>query len=63
MWNTYSLGTGIARSLWRGVWVRFSVGAVGFSLLHKAQTISRAHSASYILGIGGFFLGGKAAGE
>jgi hypothetical protein len=34
-----------------------------FSLLHVVQTCSEAHPASYPMGTGGFFLGGKAAGR
>jgi len=33
-----------------------------FSLHHRIQTGSRTHSASYLMGTGGSFSGGKAAG-
>jgi hypothetical protein len=45
----------------RGVGVRVPVGS-GFSLLHIVQTGSGAHAASYPMGTGGSFPGGKAAG-
>jgi hypothetical protein len=41
--------------------VRFPAGEF-LSLLHGAQTESGAHLASYTMGIGGSFPGGKAAG-
>jgi len=42
--------------------VRFPVGAGNFSLLHRVQTGSEANPASYPMGTGGSFPGGKAAG-
>jgi len=38
------------------------VGAGNFSLRHRVQTGSAAHPASYSIGSGGSFPGGKAAG-
>jgi hypothetical protein len=46
----------------RMIRVRFPAGAGNFSLRHRVQTGSGPHPASYPLGAGGFFLGGKAAG-
>jgi hypothetical protein len=46
----------------RGSRVRFSVGAGNFSPHHRVQNGSGAHPASYPMGTGGSFLGGKAAG-
>jgi hypothetical protein len=43
--------------------VRLPAGAGNFSLRHHVQTGSRAHPASYPVGIRGSFLGGKAAGN
>jgi hypothetical protein len=37
-------------------------GAANFSLHHRVQTGSGAHSASYPMGTRGFFPGGKVAG-
>jgi hypothetical protein len=54
-----SLGVG-QETGWTTV-VRFQAGPGDFSLLQSVQTGSRAHSASYIKGTGGSFLGGKAA--
>jgi hypothetical protein len=51
---------------WTKVWtaeVRFPVGARYFSLLHSVQTGSGAHPASYPMGTGFSFSGGKAAGK
>jgi hypothetical protein len=45
----------------RGSRVRFSAGAVNFSLHHRVQDGSGAHLASYPMGIRGSFPGGKAA--
>jgi hypothetical protein len=42
--------------------VRFSAGAGNFSLHHRVQNGSGAHPASYPMGSGGSFPGGKAAG-
>jgi hypothetical protein len=60
----------IAQSVWqlgyglddRGSVVRFPAGAGNFSLYHHVQNGSGAHPASYPMGTGGSFLGGKAAG-
>jgi hypothetical protein len=46
----------------RMIGVRFPVGAGNFLLLHRVQTGSGAHRASYPMGTGGYFPGGKAAG-
>jgi hypothetical protein len=48
----------------RGSSFRFPVaaGAENFSLHHRVQNGSGAHPASYPVGTGGFFPGGKAAG-
>jgi hypothetical protein len=46
---------------WTGF--RFPAGAVFFSLRYRIQTGSGAHPASYPVGNGGSFPGGKAAGE
>jgi hypothetical protein len=46
----------------RGSRVGFPTGAGNFSLHHRIQNGSGAHSASYTMGIRGSFLGGKAAG-
>jgi hypothetical protein len=46
----------------RGSGVRFPAGAWNFSLLHRVQTSSEVHPASYPMGNGGSFPGGKAAG-
>jgi hypothetical protein len=45
----------------RGIGVRVPVRSE-FSLLHIVQTGSGAQPASYLMGIGGCFFGGKAAG-
>jgi hypothetical protein len=45
----------------RGSRVRFPTGAGNFSLHHRVQNGSRAHSASYPMGNRGSFPGGKAA--
>jgi hypothetical protein len=60
-------GAAIAQSVYRGVygldgWVRFPAGARDFSLLYSVQTGHEAHPASYPMGTGGSFPGGKAAG-
>jgi hypothetical protein len=54
-----SLGYGLDN---RGSSVRFPVGARNFSLHHRVQIGSGAHSASYPRGTGGSFPGSKAAG-
>jgi hypothetical protein len=46
----------------RGSMLRFPAGTGNFSLHHRVQNGSGAHPASYIMGTGGSFLGGKAAG-
>jgi hypothetical protein len=46
----------------RGSSVRFPAGPGIFSLHHRAQNGSGAHSASYPMGTRGSFPGGKAAG-
>jgi hypothetical protein len=46
----------------RGSRVRFPAGAGNFSLHHRVQNGSEAPTASYPMGTGGFFPGGKAAG-
>jgi hypothetical protein len=46
----------------RGSRVRFPAGAGNFSLHHRFQNGSGAHPASYPMGTGGSFSGGKAAG-
>jgi hypothetical protein len=46
----------------RGSRVRFLAGAGNFSLHHRVQNGSEAHSASYSMGTRGSFPGGKAAG-
>jgi hypothetical protein len=46
----------------RGYRVRFPAGAGDFSLHHRVQNGSGAHSASYPMGTRGFFPGNKAAG-
>jgi hypothetical protein len=46
----------------RGSWVRFSAVAGNFSLHHRVQNDSVAHSASYPMVTGVSFPGGKAAG-
>jgi hypothetical protein len=45
----------------RGSRVRFPAAAGNFSLLHRVQNGSGAHSASYPMGTRGSFPGGKAA--
>jgi hypothetical protein len=60
----------IAQSVWRLVYglddrgsrVRFPAGAGNFSLHHRVQNGSGAHTASYPVGTRGCFPGGKAAG-
>jgi hypothetical protein len=47
----------------RGGWSPESRLGQEFSLLHIVQTGSGAYLASYPMGTGGFFLGGKVAGE
>jgi hypothetical protein len=47
----------------RMIGVRFSAGAGNFSLRHRVEIVSRAHPASYPVGTGGSFSGGKAAGR
>jgi hypothetical protein len=42
--------------------VRFTAGARNFSVHHRVQNGSGAHPASYPMGTGGSFPGGKAAG-
>jgi hypothetical protein len=46
---------------YRGSRVRFRAGAGNFSLHHRVQNGSGAHSASYPMGTRGSFPGGKAA--
>jgi hypothetical protein len=46
----------------QGSRVRFPAGAGNFSLHHRVQSGSEAHSASYLMGTGTSFPGGKAAG-
>jgi hypothetical protein len=46
----------------RGSRVRFPAGTGNFSLHHRVQIGSGAHPASYPMGKGGSFPGGKAAG-
>jgi hypothetical protein len=46
----------------RGSRVRFPAGARNFSLHHSVQNCSGAHPASYPMGTGDFFPGGKASG-
>jgi hypothetical protein len=46
----------------RGSGVRFSAGTGNFSLHHRVQNDSGAHPASYPMGTGGSFPGGKAVG-
>jgi hypothetical protein len=53
------LGYGLVE---RGSGVRFPAGAGNFSLNHRVQYGSGAHSASYPVGTRGSFPGGKAAG-
>jgi hypothetical protein len=47
----------------RGSRVRFPAAAGNFSFHHSVQNGSGAHPASYPMGTGGSFLGGKAAGS
>jgi hypothetical protein len=46
----------------RGSRVRFPEGAGNFSLHHRVQNGSGAHTASYLMGTRGSFPGGKATG-
>jgi hypothetical protein len=46
----------------RMIGVRFPVAVRNFSLRHRVQTGSEAHSASYPMGTGGSFPEGKVAG-
>jgi hypothetical protein len=46
----------------RGSSVQFPTGAGNFSLHHRVQNGSGAYPASYPMGTGGSFPGGKAAG-
>jgi hypothetical protein len=46
----------------RGYRVRFPAGTGNFSLRHRVQNGSGARPASYLMGTGGSFPGGKAAG-
>jgi hypothetical protein len=46
----------------RGSRVRFPAGAENFSLHHRVQNGSGAHPASYPMGTGGSFPGGKEVG-
>jgi hypothetical protein len=62
-----NIGAGIAqwysaglRAGWSGF--RVPAGAGNFSLHHRVQTGSGAHSASYLMGTRSFFPGGKSAG-
>jgi hypothetical protein len=54
-----ALGYGLE---YRGSRVRFPAGAGNFSLHHRVQNGSGAHSASYPIGNKGSFPGGKATG-
>jgi hypothetical protein len=58
--NTVGIATGYGLND-RAVGVRVPVGT-RFSPLHNVQIGSGAHSASYPIGTGGSFPGGKAAG-
>jgi hypothetical protein len=65
--NTQTAGAATAQSVYRRAmdWtdgVRFPARARSFSSLNSIQTGSGAHTPSYPMGIGGSFLGGKAAG-
>jgi hypothetical protein len=60
IWHTY-LTTARLATGWT-IGVRFTVGAGSLSLLHRVQTGSGLHPASYSMGTGGSFPGGKAAG-
>jgi hypothetical protein len=42
--------------------VQFPAGTWNFSVPHRVQTGSGAHPASYLMGTGGPFPGGKASG-
>jgi hypothetical protein len=60
-------GAGIAHSVYRRVmgWkvgVPSRVGTRDFSLLYSVQTGSRTYLASYLMGAGASFPGGKATG-
>jgi hypothetical protein len=62
-----TLGVGIAQWYIAGLWagwsgVRVPEGAGNFSLHHRVQNGSEAHPASYPMGTGSPFPGGKAAG-
>jgi hypothetical protein len=58
-----SVGIALGYGLYdRGSRVRFPAGAGNFSLHHRVQNGSMAYPASYPMGIGGSFPGGKAAG-
>jgi hypothetical protein len=46
----------------RMIGIRFPAGAGNFSLHHRFQTISGAHTASYPMDTGGCFPGSKATG-
>jgi hypothetical protein len=46
----------------RMITVRFPAGFGNFSLRHSVHTVSGANPASYPMGTGGSFPGGKAAG-
>jgi hypothetical protein len=60
--ETYPVGIALGYGLDdRGSRVRFRAGAGNF-FLHRVQNGSGAHSASYPMGTGGSFPGGKAAG-
>jgi hypothetical protein len=52
----------VAFNLRMGSRVRFPAGAGNVSLHHRVQNGSGAHPASYPVGTGGSFPGGKAAG-
>jgi hypothetical protein len=51
------------RNKYRQAGVKFLAGAGKFSLLHRVQTGSGSHPASYAMGTRGPFPGGKAAGR
>jgi hypothetical protein len=58
---TFAIATGYGLDD-RGSGIRFLTWAGNFSLLHRVQTGSGAHTASYPMGTGGTFPGVKAAG-
>jgi hypothetical protein len=65
-WESRDSSVGIATDYGlddRMIGVRFPAYARNFFLRHRVQTCSGAHPASYPMGIGSSFPGGKAAGE